>query len=170
MRRTYRLIALVLAAGTCSACGATLGARPGDPEAAAPEDPSVLAADLAKTRPLGPGPAYRPSAVANPNAQLGLPVGSLRCRSLSAAYGVHIELFARDRGVQVPAGIGIVQGRRRGPFVDRGRCRYELSTTDPTGVIAVRTRASLAVPTVGQLFALWGQPLSRERLGSFAGT
>ena len=172
MRRAYRLITLVLAVGACSACAAANhGGSPRPAATPAPEDPGALAADLAETRPLGPGPAYRPEPIGNPNVQSGTPVGPLRCRSASGGvYGAHIELFARDRGVQVPAGIGISHGQSRGPFVAGGHCRYPLTTTDPTGVIQVQPRAARGIPTLRALFALWGQPLSRTRLVSFVGS
>jgi hypothetical protein len=97
-------------------------------------------------------------------------VGSLRCRSSSSGYyGAHVELFAHNRGVQVPAGIGISGARQRGVFVSGGRCRYGLSTVDPTGVVQVQNRTPPGTPTAGDLFALWGQPLSRNRLASFQG-
>ncbi|MCW3012816.1 MAG: hypothetical protein JWO90_3220, partial [Solirubrobacterales bacterium] len=56
--------------------------------------------------------------------------------------------------------------RRDGAFVRGGRCRYALSTTEPTGVVEVvhGTRA-----TLGELFRLWGAPLSRTRIASFRG-
>jgi hypothetical protein len=68
----------------------------------------------------------------------------------------------------VPAGIGIAPPRRRdGAYVDGGRCHYPLITREPTGVVEVAhgTRATLA-----DLFALWGQPLRRDRLARFAGS
>jgi hypothetical protein len=130
---------------------------------------SALEIDLARTRPAGLGSAFRPPPVGNPAVAIGEPVGALRCGKTPArAYGAHLELFARDRGVVVPAGIGTAPPQRReGAFVRGGRCVYPLRTVDPTGVVLV---ASRTLPTVGQLFRLWGQPLSRERLGSFAGS
>jgi len=81
--------------------------------------------------------------------------------------GVHLELFAHRRVVLVPAGIGM-----RGPLVRerarvvRGRCSFPLRTREPTGTIEVArgTRA-----TLGQLFAVWGEPLAPGRLLSFRG-
>lgn len=65
----------------------------------------------------------------------------------------------------MPAGIGVAPPRRRsGAFVLSGRCQYPLRTHAPTGVIEVATRRPA---TLGDLFAIWGQPLSRRRLLSF---
>jgi hypothetical protein len=70
--------------------------------------------------------------------------------------------------VVVPAGIGIAAPQRRqGAVVTGGRCVYPLRTTDPTGVVEVDARGLAGVPTVGLLFALWGEPLSARRLAGF---
>jgi hypothetical protein len=85
----------------------------------------------------------------------------------SARATAHVELFARGLGVVVPAGAGLAPPRRRaGAYVRGGRCSYPLRTTEPTGLVELRrgTRA-----TLGDLFALLGQPLSRERMASFRG-
>jgi hypothetical protein len=135
-----------------------------------PTTRSALAVDLARTRPFGIGPAFRPAPVGNPAVAAAEPVGRFRCARSARAkpYGAHIELFAAGRGVFVPAGIGIAPPqRRRGAFVLGGRCLYPLRTVDPTGVVLV---AAPVVPTVGELFELWGQPLSPTRLAGFKGT
>ena len=67
----------------------------------------------------------------------------------------------------VAAGIGIAPPRRRdGAYVRGGRCSYPLRTREPTGVIEVEQGGTR---TLGDLFALWGQPLSRRRIGSLRG-
>jgi hypothetical protein len=81
--------------------------------------------------------------------------------------GAHIELFADGHEIIVPAGIGIAPPQHHhGASVDTGRCVYPVHTTDPTGVILIDPTGS-RVPTVGELFKLWGQPLNRRRLASF---
>lgn len=167
MRRALQTFVLALSGATCNGCVAS---APRPAASRQTERSSVLSIDLARTRPIGEGSTFRPGASGNPAVALGRPVAALRCRTSSAGrYGVHIELFASNHEVQLPAGIGIAGGLRRGAFVVGGRCRYQLSTADPTGVIEVRPDGSRTVPTAGQLFALWGQPLSRSRLASFAG-
>jgi len=52
----------------------------------------------------------------------------------------------------------------RGAYVRNGRCSYPVRTFEPTGVLQVDSRARL---TLGDLFAVWGQPLSRNRLVGF---
>jgi hypothetical protein len=110
--------------------------------------------------PIGVRARYHPAPAA-------LPVAGLRCTSVELPrFGVHLELFARKQVVIVPAGIGIAPPlRRQGPYVLGGRCSYPARTREPTGVIEVERGTSL---TLGHLFALWGQPLSRTRLAGFA--
>jgi hypothetical protein len=116
------------------------------------------------------GPAFRPPPVMVSNVALGAPVGSLHCvAQRGVSYGAHIELFADNRGVVVPAGIGIAEPKRRGVYVLGGRCAYPLRTVDPTGVIEIDRTGGGPSPTVGELFTLWGQALSRSRMAGFAG-
>jgi hypothetical protein len=93
-------------------------------------------------------------------------LGTLSCRPAKRVLRMaHVELFVRGRAVLLPAGIGIappapVSGGR----VLGGRCRYPLSTADPTGVISVNQSGR---HTLGQLFRIWGQPLGDHRLLGF---
>jgi hypothetical protein len=66
---------------------------------------------------------------------------------------VHVELFVNGLVVLFPSGIG------RGPD-----CDYPLRTTEPTGLVEI---AAGAGRTLGDLFAVWGQPLSRRRVCGF---
>ncbi len=116
--------------------------------------------------PIGRAPAYRipptSAAVARRREIDGLACG----RRSGPVYGLHLELFAHRLVVPVPAGIGVAPPlRRSGAYVLGGACTYPVWTLEPTGVIRVQTH----VPTLGALFAVWGQPLSRARLATFAG-
>jgi hypothetical protein len=108
------------------------------------------------TRPVGVGPGFQlpPRGAAAASAA---PIGSLTCRPgrLSGPIVAHLEIFARRDTLIIPAGIGVL----------RGRCRYPLRTTTPTGVL-VAARPGL---TLGDLFAIWGQPLRSRRLAGFGG-
>ena len=117
--------------------------------------------------PIGAGVRFHPT-VANTRVHAGAPVRGLTCSTGGTRDGVHLELFARGLVVLVPAGIGVAKPyRTRGAYVEPLGCTYPLRTVDPTGVVEVRsgTRA-----TLGDLFALWGAPLSRTRLAGFATT
>jgi hypothetical protein len=115
--------------------------------------------------PIGMGGRYHPvpsgASVENARAVAGMACSRRNPRR----FGVHLELFARRLVVIVPAGIGIAPPRRtRGAYVLGGRCSYAARTREPTGVVEIADGAQL---TLGRLFALWGQPLSRVRLVGF---
>lgn len=109
--------------------------------------------------PIGKGPRYQPPAKG--------PLGpSFRCRPLPLRQGprVHLELFANRRVVIVPAAIGLEGARLRLGRVVAARCRGPLWTLDPSGVVRYEAGARL-----GELFAVWGEPIGLERLASFRG-
>jgi hypothetical protein len=132
--------ALLLAAG-CGGTGASGDRVPGPPIV---------------TRPIGVGPGFilppRGAAVS-----AGSPIRGLACRTgpLRGAIVAHLEIFARRRTLVIPAGIGVRQGR----------CRYPVRTLMPTGLV-VADRPGL---TLGDLFAVWGQPLGVRRVAGFSG-
>ena len=67
----------------------------------------------------------------------------------------------------VPAGLGIAGPHRRdGAYVRGGRCSYPLRTREPTGLVEL---AAGRGASIGDLFALLGQPLTRSRLGAHRG-
>jgi hypothetical protein len=83
-------------------------------------------------------------------------------------FKVHLELFAGRRVVLVPPGIGVAPPRvRDGAYVRGGRCTYPLVTREPTGVVEVESGGRQR--TLGDLFAVWGQPLGRRRMAGFRG-
>lgn len=118
--------------------------------------------------PVGRGPRYRISPL-SAAVSARHPVDGLRClRAHPRQFGFHIELFAYRRVVPVSSGIGVAPPvRRRGVYVLSGACSYPLRTLEPTGV--VRVDRGLRRLTLGVLFELWGQPLSRTRLAGFTG-
>jgi hypothetical protein len=116
-----------------------------------------LAALVRERRPIGRGPRFHPPAT-------GPFPGPCRGR-LGRRLAVHVELFAADRAVLVPGGIGARPPWRR--FAGRitgARCYGAVVTLEPTGVVLVRADGALRL---GALFRAWGQPLSRRRLASF---
>jgi hypothetical protein len=132
------------------------------------DGPSAQDAPLPPQAPgVGPGPRFRPPSL-SARAARALPIEGLRCtRSAGPRFGAHLELFARRRVVLVAPGIGIAPPRtRRGAYVRGGRCSYPVRTREPTGVLEVEPRTPVSL---GQLFAVWGQPLSRRRMAGFRG-
>ncbi|HXE46470.1 MAG TPA: hypothetical protein VN635_14910 [Conexibacter sp.] len=168
-----RLLAAVLAAVVALAgCGAgerrdatERGAPPASVSAARGGAPAAQHGPWPVALPAGRGPAFRlparGAAVAHARA-----VGRLRCLAdRGARVHAHVELFAAGLVVPVPPGIGIAPPlRRRGAYVRGGRCSYAVRTSEPTGLLELRRGARL---TLGDLFAVWGQPLGPRRLGAF---
>jgi hypothetical protein len=145
----WPLVALVVAALPVVGCGSSASSS-GTP---------ALPRDLvAKARPIGLGPRFHP-------ASTGPVLGSCSAR-LGPRTGVHIEVFAANRVVLIPAGIGtrpprtIFAGR-----IARARCYGDLVTIDPTGLVLARPGVRA---TVAAIFRSWGQPVSSRRVASFA--
>lgn len=113
---------------------------------------------------IGSGPAHQPGSLSGA-VRAARPVVGLACRAgRRRALTAHVELFGRGEVIIVPAGIGVAPPRERdGAYVRGGRCRYPLWTAEPTGLVDM-ARPGL---TLGDLFAVWGRPLSRHRLASF---
>ena len=141
-----------------AACAAALVVLLAGCGASIPSDTAALPRSLVlQARPVGRGPRFQ-SPVSGPV------VGACGPR-LSARYGSHIELFAENRVVIVPAGIGTLPPRKTlSGRITSARCYGELATLEPTGLVLVRAGAR---PTVADLFHGWGQPLSPVRLGPF---
>lgn len=154
---------LTAALAGVTACGqARVGASPASrsassvakPPSSATEIPQYL---LSQARPIGAGPRFHPPAAG--------PVSGPCTPGIGRRDGVHVEVFAADRVLLLPAGIGtkppreVLDGR-----VTRATCYGELVTLDPTGVVLVRPGTRL---TLGALFRSWDQPLSSSRLASF---
>jgi hypothetical protein len=99
----------------------------------------------------------------------GQPIDGLACRAAAGQrVQAHIELFAYGRVMPIPPGIGMAPPLlRRGAHVLRGRCSYPVRTTEPTGVLELRARPTVSL---GELFDIWGQPLSSTRLAAFRGS
>ncbi len=127
-----------------------------------PNRPSAIASIprslLSEARPIGTGPRFTLSANG--------PVVDRCQRSLGPRVGVHIEVFAANRVLLLPAGIGVrAPWARLNGRITSARCYGALVTLDPTGLVLVRPGSRL---TLADLFRSWGEPLSRTRLTSFS--
>ena len=113
---------------------------------------------VAEARPVGRGPRFQPPTRG--------PVAGPCRRTLGPRTGVHVELFAANRVVIVPAGIGTRPPRTTlSGRITSASCYGDLVTLEPTGLLLVRRGERLHV---SDLFREWGQPLSWVRLGPFA--
>ena len=159
---------LIVAAVAFPACG-TEGSGSGDAVADSNAQKS-LQKGMRVPR-IGSGTRYRPKAAGRLAASAALvasagPNGDLHCTPTAGErFGVHLEIFARELDVVIPAGVGIAPPLRRdGAYVRGGRCSYPARTTEPTGQIEVEKGSSL---TLGDFFDIWGQPLSSSRVLTF---
>lgn len=125
---------------------------------------ALLAAPPVPT-PIGIGPRFRLPA-ASPPVGRAAPVGRFAClRGDRDRERAHIELFASRRVLLLPPGIGMAPPlRQHGADVTGARCSYAVRTTGPTGVVELDPSER---PTLGDLFAIWGQPLAPRRLAGF---
>jgi hypothetical protein len=111
------------------------------------------------------------------SAASGKPVNGVKCQSSEqAAYHIHAQLTIYVNGQlrPVPLGIGIVppvvQQSASGPFASApsGGCYYWMHTHAQDGVIHIESPTS-KVYTLGDFFAIWGQPLSSNQVGPATG-
>lgn len=140
-------VSVAVVGALLSACGAATNTT----------STAIPASLIREARPIGRGPRFEPPAT-------GPVIGPCKT-TLGPRVGVHVEVFAANRVVVIPAGIGtrppraLSEGR-----VSRARCYGALVTIDPTGVVRVGVANRL---TLAALFHSWGQPLSSTRLASF---
>jgi hypothetical protein len=152
VRRALQVAVLLMAAAAVPACGSA------SPPRGAAASASIPRSLLTEARPIGTGPRFTLPASG--------PVAGTCEQSVGPRVGVHVEVFAANRVLLLPAGIGVrtpwtkLNGRITG-----AHCYGALVTLDPTGLVLVRPGSRL---TLGDLFRAWGEPLSRTRLTSFA--
>jgi len=128
-----------------------------------------------------PGGAAAPSTTAAPalstsNRTLTIPgsdgqtAASIPCQvTEQLAYHIHahLALIVDGQNVTIPAGIGIAPPREvQQGFVVGGKCFYWLHTHDVTGVVHIESPTA-QLYTLGQFFAVWGQPLSATQVATF---
>ena len=113
---------------------------------------------IAQSRPIGAQARFHP-----PTPNRSVPACT---RALGARTAAHVELFADDRVVVIPAGIG-TEGPRRlfAGRVTGAHCYGDVVTLEPTGIVLGRSGTAARL---GDLFKAWGSPLTPTRLGSFA--
>jgi len=104
--------------------------------------------------------------VANAAAQIGSagsPVAGISCDAMEGSrIHIHQHLVILDHGkpVAIPFDVGRPQ---------TARCLYWIHTHTPDGIIHIEAPAERSF-TLGDFFAIWGQPLSRTQAASAAGT
>ena len=106
----------------------------------------------------GSNDALRPSAPFFANAGDGVRPDGVGCTGpgrVAVRGRAHLDVFADGRRVTVPGGIGV-----------QPTCAYWLRTTRDDGIVAIESPQRRAF-TLGDLFDIWGAPLSRTRVLAF---
>ena len=92
----------------------------------------------------------------------GTPIKGITCGGEITVvhYHMHLDMRLNGNTMSVPNGIG---------FGANNTCLYWLHTHDATGLIHIEAPSSAKnrVFTLGDLFAVWGQPLDTRDLGSY---
>lgn len=126
---------------------------------------SVPIAGLTGPRNVGLGPRFRPGPT-GALVERAAPVDGMSCKPAAPVVALaHVEVFAAGHVVVIAAGIGVAPPlRRHGAYVRTGRCVYPIHTIEPTGLVLTAAGPSRRL---GQLFDLWGQPLSDRDVAGF---
>jgi hypothetical protein len=122
--------------------------------------------------PAAPVPALAPAG-APPSGSPVDGVGAAGSERFVMHIHAHLAVFVNGRQRAVPGGIGIapprqVQPTADGPFVTGGSLFYWLHTHTADGIVHIEAPVARTF-TLGQFFAVWGQPLGRDRVGPAAG-
>lgn len=101
---------------------------------------------------------------------VGQPVQGIPCDTSTPVRHVHAHLALIANGVQraIPLAVGVRGAVDIQDFVVSGHCFYWLHTHDATGIIHLEAPVTTPL-TLGQFFAIWGEPLSRSNVAGFAG-
>jgi hypothetical protein len=88
-------------------------------------------------------------------------------------HHAHLAIYVNARPQTVPYGIGIgepwdIVPSNRGPFVRSGSCFSWLHTHMTDGVMHIEAPIARTF-TLGDFFAVWGEPLSTTQVGRFEG-
>jgi len=91
------------------------------------------------------------------------PIAGISCDAMEGSrIHIHQHLVILDHGrpVDIPSDVGRPQS---------ARCLYWIHTHTPDGIIHIEAPAERSF-TLGDFFAVWGQPLSRTQAASATGT
>jgi len=94
----------------------------------------------------------------------GQAVGGLNCAVPGNTY-THLSIFMNGKQLALPTSIGTVDPTLSAP---KG-CVYPLHTDDASGKIRMDATTNASY-TLGQFFAIWGQPLSTSNVAGLQGT
>jgi hypothetical protein len=117
----------------------------------------TVTAEAPAVRP-GSSDALRPSAPFFANAGDGVRPDGVGCTGpgrVAVRGRAHLDVFADGRRVTVPRGIGVL-----------ATCAYWLRTTRDDGIVTIESPERRTF-TLGDLFDIWGAPLTRTQVLAF---
>jgi hypothetical protein len=97
-----------------------------------------------------------------------------RIESLLFHVHTHLAIYVDGEAQEVPYGIGIgepwevIHTSEGEPYVSRGSCFSWLHTHSPDGILHIEAPIPRSF-TLGDFFAVWGEPLSPTQVGSVQG-
>lgn len=182
--RNWVLVALLVGAAlTLSGCGGS-GAKDGTPPTTpltfsiTTTTPTSTVATPTATPYIGPnGLPIETGAFLAPatTTRLGAIVDGIQCEPLAQlAYTTyaHLQVYVDGHSRALPGGIGIVDEKpvetQHGLFYDAQTCMYWLHTRAADGLIEVEAPVARQF-TLGDLFAVWDQPLGARRVARSRG-
>lgn len=95
-----------------------------------------------------------------PRGGQGAPVNGIACNTMEGAVlhiHAHVALFVNGKQLAIPRNIGIV-----------GKCLYWVHTHDAEGIIHMESPKYRSF-TLGDVFRIWGQPLSEKQVATYKG-
>jgi hypothetical protein len=187
-RRRRRVILVAAVIALIALVGVVVVAEAGTnhagPVASLPAGALAPLGSVGKLTPPGPvgppGPEDVPipggsQLAAGARAPAGSPVDGIQCQGAEQVVfhiHAHVTMFVGGVARRIPYGIGIpgahVSATPAGPYVAAGDCFYWLHTHAADGIIHIESPVARSY-TLGNLFDVWGQKLSRTQVGPAKG-
>jgi hypothetical protein len=165
-RRSLRILG-VAASILSIACSESDPVDP-DPEPDPEPDPTTLPA-VAVEEGTTIGKAAFPLGN-TPSGGQGGPISGIGCiGTIARHFHAHVSLFYQGEQIAMPSAIGVTDPFIRDGYVTNGDCFYAIHTHDATGVVHVEPPDAAASYTLGQMFDVWGQPLTSTSVAGYAG-
>lgn len=140
------------------------------------------ATDVASATVSGPtGPEGIPLQVGTPLAPLpssptGQTIDGIQCNGMEQVaqhIHAHLAVFVDGTLRPIPGGVGIVtpvaERTDAGPIDAASTCYYWLHTHAQDGIVHIESPTQ-ATYTLGQFFAIWGEPITSTQVGPATGT
>lgn len=166
--RTASILAFALLLSACGAGGAG-SANPMPPAGSGGAPPSAGTITPSSGAVIGQDDTFGPADGDTSSGGNGQTVDGIPCNASMSENAYHIHVFVglivNGHEVALPDGVGMKNpGADSSGVVSSASCFYYLHTHDAAGIVHVEDPSSAsrktALHTLGELFAIWGRPLS----------